>query len=99
MDPEEDHGHVLGRSDAPSAKPTVTEIYVPLSGGERMILGTGEFLPLENPTIKHLPTENTDIDDYSHQLQKSQVYRKGSKLSSNEPAALSELTTCSPLPT
>ena len=55
MDPEEDHGHVLGGSDAPSAKTTLTEIYVPLSRGERVILGTGEFLPLENPTIKYLP--------------------------------------------
>lgn len=52
--PEEDHGHILGGSDAPSAKTTVTEIYVPLSCGERMILGTGELLPLENPTIKYL---------------------------------------------
>lgn len=54
MNPEEDHGHILGRSDAPSAKTTVTEIYVSLSCGERMILGTGELLPLKNPTIKYL---------------------------------------------
>lgn len=54
MDPEEDHGHILGRSDAPSAKTTLTKIYVPLGCGDRMILGTGELLPLENPTIKYL---------------------------------------------
>lgn len=72
MDPEEDHGHILGRSDAPSAKTTLTKIYVPLGCGDRMILGTGELLPLENPTIKYLPTKNTDIDDCFHQL-KSQV--------------------------
>lgn len=71
MDPEEDHGHVLGGSDAPSAKTTLTEIYVPLSHGERVILGTGELLPLENPTIKYLPTKNTDKDDHFHQLLKS----------------------------
>lgn len=57
MDPEEDHGHVLGGSDAPSAKTTLTEIYVPLSCGERVVLGTGELLPFENPTIKYLPTK------------------------------------------
>lgn len=65
MDPEEDHGHVLGGSDAPSAQTTVTEIYVPLSGGEGVILGTGEFLPLENPTIKYLqdvPPQTVDGD-------------------------------------
>lgn len=73
MNPEEDHGHILGRSDAPSAQTTVTEIYVPLSCGERMILGTGELLPLENPTIKYLPTKNTDIGDLFHQLLKSQL--------------------------
>lgn len=94
MNPEEDHGHVLGRSDAPSAKTTVTEIYVPLSCGERMILGTGKLLPLENPTIKYLPTENTDIDDHSHQLLKSQCAERGVKLPSNEPSVISwQLTT------
>jgi hypothetical protein len=55
MDPEEDHGHILGRSGASSAKTTLTEIYIPLGGGERVILRTGEFLPLEDPAIKHLP--------------------------------------------
>lgn len=54
MDPEEDHGHILGGSDAPSAETTLTEIYVPLTRGERMILGAGELLSLENPTIKYL---------------------------------------------
>lgn len=59
MDPEEDHGHVLGGSDAPSAKTTLTEVCVPLGCGERVILGTGELLPLENPAIKDLPTKQT----------------------------------------
>lgn len=65
MDPEEYHGHILGGSDAPSAKTTLTEIYIPLSCGERMILGTGELFPLENPTIKYLqevPTLTVDGD-------------------------------------
>lgn len=57
MDPEEDHGHILGESDAPSAKTTLTEICIPLSCGERMILRTVELFFLENPTIKYLPTK------------------------------------------
>lgn len=54
MDPEEDHGYILGGSDAPFAKTSLTEIYVPFCCGERMILGTGELLSFENPTIKYL---------------------------------------------
>lgn len=55
MDPEENHGHILGGSNAPWAETTLTEVCVPISGGDRMILGAGEFLPLEDPAIEYLP--------------------------------------------
>lgn len=73
LDPEEDHGHILGGSDAPSAKTTLTEIYIPLSCGERMILGTGNFSPLRIQPSNTFQQKNTDIDDHGHQLLKSQV--------------------------
>lgn len=70
MDPEEDHGHVLGRCDAPSGKTTLTEICVPLHGGQRMILRAWEFLSLKDPTVKYLQmiTTTTIVRSRFHQL-------------------------------
>lgn len=89
MDPEEDHGHILGRCDAPSGKTTLTEICVPLHGGERVILRTWELLPLEDPTIKYLQmmvmminnnNNNIDINSYFCQLVKSKCVEKRGKI-------------------
>ena len=99
MDPEEDHGHILGWSDGPSAQTTLTEIYIPLCRGERVILGTGEFLPLENPTIKYLPTK-TQRWSLLSAPEIINVLKRGKSLPSNGPLIISrEWTDYTPLHT
>lgn len=58
LNPEEDHCHVLWWPDAPLNIPTFTEVYVSLRSSEGMVQGTGKFLPLEYPSIKHLQRFN-----------------------------------------
>lgn len=54
VDAEEEHGHILGGRDAPSAETTGTQVHIALWRGKGVVLGARELLSLEDPAVEDL---------------------------------------------
>lgn len=61
VNPEEDHGHVLGRAHTSPQRSRVAVIHVALVERQRVILGAGELLSLHHPAVKHLHRLDREI--------------------------------------